>query len=132
MDGWTALHIAASKGHLEVAKALVYSGLFIDVDARTHMKRTPLHWAADSCQFEMVEFLLEAGAEVNATDVEGNSPLHLATERSFAGVCSMLLLGGANLELRNCQGHTPLELVKHIDTFHLLYDYARKVGVPLH
>jgi hypothetical protein len=79
----------------------------------------------------MVELLLDAGAEVNATDVDGNSPLHLATDRSFAGVCSMLLIGGASLEARNHQGQTPLELVKHIDTFHLLFDYARKVGVPL-
>lgn len=131
MDDWTALHIAASKGHVEAAKMLISSRLFIDVDARTQMQRTPLHWAADNGHFSVTELLLEAGAEVDAVDEDGNTPLHLATERSFADVCSMLIVGGASLELTNKQGKTPLQLAKHIDTANLLFDVARKRGIQL-
>mmetsp|Transcript_27338 Transcript_27338/g.49173 ORF Transcript_27338/g.49173 Transcript_27338/m.49173 type:complete len:585 (+) Transcript_27338:1072-2826(+) len=130
-NGWTALHIAAAEGHVEVANVLIRSGHFIDVNARTHMQRTPLHWAADNGHFSMTELLLESGAEVDAIDEDGNSPLHLATEKSFADVCSMLMLGGANLELHNNQGQTPMQLVKHIDTANLLFDSARKRGIPI-
>jgi ankyrin repeat protein len=129
LDGWTALHIAAVKGHLEVAKVLIASGHFIDIEARTDIKRTALHWAADSGHLDMTELLIESGADVNAVDAEGNSPIHLAAEHSFADVCNMLLLGGADLQLTNNQGMTPLQLVKHIDTANLLFDYARKLGI---
>src|SRR3954471_9340223 len=41
-DGWTLLHIAAARGHLQVVDLLLDLGA--DTAARDHVGATPLHW----------------------------------------------------------------------------------------
>jgi 26S proteasome non-ATPase regulatory subunit 10 len=41
-------------------------------------ERTPLHWAASSGSIEIVQFLIDQGAEVDKTDASGWTPLHIA------------------------------------------------------
>jgi len=42
-DGWTALHLAAEMGHLELLKLFIASKAY--VECQTKYGRTPLHWA---------------------------------------------------------------------------------------
>jgi ankyrin repeat protein len=64
-DGWAAsgarIH---SPSHLDVAKLLVKNGAHIN--ARDIRGNTPLHYAAERWDWEMVTFLIKNGAEVNA------------------------------------------------------------------
>jgi len=41
-------------------------------------ERTALHWAASSGSIEIVQFLIDQGAEVDKTDASEWTPLHVA------------------------------------------------------
>lgn len=49
------------------------------MDARDNTQKTPLHYAAQWGQEEALDFLIECGAEVNATDFIEDTPLHLVS-----------------------------------------------------
>lgn len=92
-DEGTPLHIAASKGNLELVRVLVGAGAF--VDARSGSGRTPLHLACARGHAEAMCALLDAGADVTARATDGCTPLHLlACRRSrVAAMIALLLVG---------------------------------------
>ena len=57
-----------------------------------------------------VNFLLSAGAVVNATDGEGWTPLMWATVKGYAESARALLAAGADVHVRNNKGWTALRL----------------------
>ena len=73
-NGQTALHFAASKSNLDVAKKLIGGG----ASARSKDRRgqLPLHRAAAVGSVPLVKLLLENRSPVNAVDVDGCSALH--------------------------------------------------------
>src|SRR5262249_49239535 len=80
-------------------------------------KQTPLMWAAPTGSPELIRALIDAGAKVNAQDVQGMSPLMLvvASENQDLAVVRVLLQSGANVNARSGRGETAL-------------DWARKFG----
>ncbi|ETS79923.1 hypothetical protein PFICI_07452 [Pestalotiopsis fici W106-1] len=83
---------------------------------------TPLHFAvrkdrdssifsfmSDSNKFNQVvsKLLLDAGAEVNAMNGDGNTPLHLANPENTK-LINLLIKRGADLNAKNNAGRTPL------------------------
>ena len=67
----TALHSAASRGHLEVVKYLLEKG-GAEVNEKTNDGWTTLHYAARYGHLEVVKYLLEkGGTEVNVKDNDG-------------------------------------------------------------
>ena len=74
---WTPLHIAASRGHKEVAELLIAKGA--DVNAKDYRGNTPLHATASVGRREVAELLIANSANVNAKNKEGITPLDWAT-----------------------------------------------------
>jgi ankyrin repeat protein len=70
--------------------------------------RTPLHFAAESGSVEMVEVLLEAGADVNAQTRGGETPLHRALWGDDHELIEALLAADPDLTIENSYGRTPL------------------------
>lgn len=64
--GNTLLHIIAQGGNKKLAEILISKGL--DIDEKGSSGRTPLFDAASSKQEEMMNYLLDAGADVTAVD----------------------------------------------------------------
>ena len=91
---------ALQAGDNSLALQLAKDGL--DVNARTDWGGTPLHMASALGCAEVVRALLEAGAEVDARDPEGQTPLAVAVFSSSNGVSpavvSELLKAGAKVQ----------------------------------
>lgn len=93
------------------AQVQEFLNLAVDVNTtHTAKKRTPLHQASQFSQAsEVLALLIEAGADVNARDVEGESPLHLAARSgTHPQNLSVLIEAGADLDSRNALARTPL------------------------
>ena len=79
-DGYTALHASAQNDNsLDVMKLLVNKGAVIDAK-ETLRGNTPLLYAAYNGFIDSVNFLIEKGADINATDNEGWGAVHKVRE----------------------------------------------------
>jgi ankyrin repeat protein len=64
--------------------------------------------ASARADLEVVQILIDAGADVNCRDTDGLSPLHLACHAHALDVCFALIEAGARLDARSVSGRTPL------------------------
>ena len=107
-DGETALHRAASRGHVQAVRLLLDRGA--KVDAVDGEGVTPLILASYRGQTEAVKLLLERGASVNAREKRnGLSSLSHAVGRGDKELVSVLLAHGADPLLKSADGRTALE-----------------------
>eukprot|EP00211_Chloroparvula_japonica_P003394 CAMPEP_0119156820 /NCGR_PEP_ID=MMETSP1310-20130426/52448_1 /TAXON_ID=464262 /ORGANISM="Genus nov. species nov., Strain RCC2339" /LENGTH=523 /DNA_ID=CAMNT_0007149435 /DNA_START=372 /DNA_END=1943 /DNA_ORIENTATION=- len=109
-----AIHIAARVGNLEIVKLLLeYKA---DVNSRDGFLNTALHRAipkADSpseTAWDIVECLLNSGANVNARNKGGATPLHHACFHGWIGIAKGLVQCGADVNVVAHNGKTPLDL----------------------
>jgi ankyrin repeat protein len=65
------------------------------VHATDECLKTPLHWAAETDQYEIAEMLLDAGADMEATTSWGATPFDCAATMGSARVADLLLVRGA-------------------------------------
>lgn len=63
-NGWSALHYACDNGHMELITKLIGSGANIDMP--TADGDTALSIAAEAGRFDVVKWMVQAGAQVNA------------------------------------------------------------------
>ena len=119
--GDTALHAAAFTYDVTLAKLVVKHGA--DIHARNRRGATPLHAATiggpgsltwkPPRQRQMIEFLVGAGAEVDARASGEVTPLHRAVRNRCSSAVAALLAAGADSQARNGRGSTPLDLARH-------------------
>jgi ankyrin repeat protein len=80
-----------------------------NVDAKGPGGRTALHFAAVGRHLDMLQFLIETGADLNVRDAEGASPLDDAVWRGSLDAIAILLAHGARLnESETKTGATPI------------------------
>jgi ankyrin repeat protein len=109
-DGVTALHLAAERGRLDIAKLLIGAGASAGAETRIGAY-TPLHVAAEGGHVDLVEALLGAGANASAkTTNSGVTPLHLAAKAPGGeGAVRALVAAGAPMDAREASsGQTAL------------------------
>jgi len=81
----------------------------LNVNAGAGGGYTPLHNACVRDHLDMVKLLLNAGADVNAKNIHGNTPLHPACRHKFSmDIVKLLVDAGADLKATNLDGETPL------------------------
>ena len=109
---WTPLHVASSRGKLDIAQVLLDHGA--KANAKDTILRTPLHQVSRG-EFEsqesgagVTQLLLEHGADVNALDKHLWTPLHLASHNGRPEIAQMLLDHGAKTDAATDLGETPL------------------------
>ena len=79
----------------EIAKLLIRAGA--DPDVHNRYGRTPLFWAVENQQAELVYLLIQAGANVNAADRFGATPLRFAAAAGSLEIAQALLQAGAQV-----------------------------------
>jgi ankyrin repeat protein len=80
--GWTSISCAAKSGDFESLIAILESSSSVDIDATDNNNTTPLHLAAREGHCEILDYLLEKGADVSVKDYKDRNPLEIAIEKS--------------------------------------------------
>ncbi|CAH1113127.1 unnamed protein product [Psylliodes chrysocephalus] len=110
----TPVHLACAQGATEIVKLMFKMQpeekmaclSFCDVQ-----KMTPLHCAAMFDHPEIVEYLVNEGADINAMDKERRSPMLLAALRGGWRTVHMLIRLGADINIRDVNKRNVLHLV---------------------
>jgi ankyrin repeat protein len=106
----------------------------IIVNSRTNPEsaeqgETPLHIAVKTGNKEMVKFLLDKGANVNAGDKYEATPLHFACRNGDGYIARMLVEFGGDLTIKAIDGRTPLDACKTNELrIDLIKDYIEKLA----
>lgn len=117
-SGLMPIDIAKYDGHVGIARLLLDAGSALPedlgwlslllgqkmvIDGETIGNAELLQvFTSDWMNNDMCELLIAQGADVNATDADGNTALHLTN------CVDVLLKAGANIETKNSGGETPL------------------------
>src|SRR5690606_38999811 len=102
VDNRDALHIAFSRGNLEIARALARAELSIQGSARRPLCAALLGDA------RLVERSLADGDRAVVADHGGLTPLHAAALAGDAALIDLLASAGASLDAQDSEGVTPL------------------------
>ena len=94
-------------------------GRDVNIDAPDDYHNTPLHTIAarttnSERNAQVVAYLLNEGAKVDARNCEGCTPLHIAASGSDPRVAKLLLSYGADRTALNNQQHSPLALAQGV------------------
>lgn len=105
--------VACKADDVDTAKQLLDDNHDILEVCDEHLGMTALQWAIDSGAEKVVEWLIKEGANVNATDPEGNTPLHFAAYCGRESSARLLVAAGADKTCVNADGLTPGEVADY-------------------
>ena len=100
---YTPFHISAIRGHLEIAKYILeknHDSLSIPNFKANKTHQTALHLASIHRQYEMVCFVVNQGADIEAKDAKGFTPLGVASYYGHHKIMEFLLNKGSNIEYK--------------------------------
>ena len=103
----SAMQAALSQKDYDIVEILVRNGYVGEEGA------TALHQAAWGGHVEVVEFLINKGADIEAQDPWGTTVLHWAAWRGHVEVMKLLLDSGANPDTQDSAGGSPLHFAAH-------------------
>jgi ankyrin repeat protein len=121
-NGFRPIHAAAFSGNIDLFK-LFFSKANLDINSIDGNKRTPLHWAVQENNYDIVKYIIDNGGDVNAIDIGSNTPLLIAAGEGNADVVKLLLKNGANKTYISDFEQTAIGLAKawdHKDLIKLL------------
>lgn len=110
-DGHTSVHSAAENGNREIMELLLSAGGKSVLNKFDYSYRTPLMWAAEKGELEVVRMLIDAGADVNAFDEihAGTNALLEAVKRGGSyEMVALLVNAGADPTIPGFMGITAL------------------------
>ncbi len=98
---------AAKIGDLETVKTIL-AGKPSKLNALDEGKYTPLHWACIRAHWDVAEYLIEKGADVNVQGGDGGTPLNWAVHHDHVEIVTLMIEKGAKLNVQNQWGMTEL------------------------
>lgn len=110
------LTAAASANDVQGVRKALRKG--VDVNARgPQANATALHYAVRAGARDAIAALIEAGADPNLQDVNGNTALwdSVSSTKSGPDVVKALIAAGADRNIENKSGSSPLDYVNTVD-----------------
>ncbi|XP_073975399.1 transient receptor potential cation channel A1 isoform X5 [Rhodnius prolixus] len=110
----TPVHLACAQGALDIVKlmfGLQPAEIITCLQSCDVQKMTPLHCAAMFDRAEIVQYLIQEGADINCLDKEKRSPLLLAGSRGGWRTVLTLIKLRANIRLKDSSDRNVLHLV---------------------
>ncbi|XP_054937098.1 ankyrin repeat domain-containing protein 22 isoform X3 [Physeter macrocephalus] len=104
-NGDTPLICACRRGHLRIVSFLLRRNA--DVNLKNQVSKTKQNES-------LVRMLLNAGAEVNATDCYGCTALHYACEMKSQTLVPLLLAAHADPMIKNKHGESSLDIARRL------------------
>lgn len=104
--GQTALHAAASAGHLQLVQLLLDSRS--EKDAVMDNNCSAIYLASASGHYPVVKLLLDAGTDKNVPNISGVTPISIASANGHHQVVELLLDAGADKDACDKDGATAL------------------------
>ncbi|KAI9147010.1 Ankyrin repeat domain-containing protein [Paramyrothecium foliicola] len=101
-------------------------------DLRDNRGRTPLSYAGERGNLNILQLFLDNGAQVDSIDRVGRSPLSFAAEQGHLEVSQLLLEKGAKVDLQDNYSQTPLSYAArqgHLEVLQLLLEKGAKVDL---
>ena len=118
-NNWSALHFAAANAQTsDIINILVKYGANINIGNKCGTG-TPLHYGiCEQNNVDNIRTIIALGADINATDSDGNTPLHYAVnlneylEKEDLNInnINQLLNNKVELNKKNSNGETPLDI----------------------
>lgn len=108
VERFSALHIAAMHGHVDLVRTLVDAGA--DLYLKSGSGDSALHLAAHGGSEEAVSLILSRGVDVNIAGFGDTSPLFNAVETGKLGCVSLLCERGADVNRTDDWSSSPLHL----------------------
>ncbi|KAH9073514.1 ankyrin repeat-containing domain protein [Lactarius deliciosus] len=102
----TALHSASAPGHVEVVRSLLKCGVYVDT-CGVWDQSPPLLASYAGCH-NVVQCLLDHGADANFEDRRHSTPLSDAAMRGHLEIVQVLLEHNAHVNSRDNNGSTPM------------------------
>lgn len=119
-----AVFSAVANGDFTTLQQALAAGF--NLDTRDEKRNTLLHRACrqGTAGYTMVQLLLQAGADVRASNQEGQTPLasyvettaYADEDEELTAVADLLLRHGAEVNVRYAEGRTPLHEAAHMGT----------------
>ena len=102
------LYNACWNGHKAIVQCIIECHN-VDPETKCNDGKTPLHIAADSGQYSVIDYLISKGANIETKNKSGNSPLFQAVIKGDLAVARFLISKKADLGTTNSQKQTLLE-----------------------
>ncbi len=109
-SGGKLLALACQGGHADVAACLLAHGIQANARSDNSKETYPIHIAANRGDLGLLAVLIDAGADVNVADDEGNTPAHMVAAAANEVCLLWLQRKGADTTARNNMGLTPFQL----------------------
>jgi len=139
--GFSAMHLAARFGFVDIGRLLLDSGAAIDIKSLL-TGGTPLHTAASANQIDFAKMLIKRKANLEIVDKLGSTPLLTATLRVDPDMVEVLVDAGAAVNVKSsvnplvtpmvfaAGNPNPLEHRKNVAIIKYLLDHKGDINFP--
>ena len=118
-------HIAADKGKiisLLFFYSFYYNKNYTCLNLKNKSDMTPLHIACYRGNYELVQYLVDLGSDINCTDKDNKTPFFYAIRSNSNRIIKYLILQGANKKIKDKNNKIAIETTNDRNAIDILED----------